>query len=79
VHIAEALLFAAAAGLANVTFYETDLSTLAESVQQGVLRLLVAKLRAGGVLHISSYIARLAERPGAAAIAVRDAALRKEP
>jgi hypothetical protein len=33
VHIAEALLFAAAAGLANVTFYEIDLSTLAESVQ----------------------------------------------
>jgi SAM-dependent methyltransferase len=76
-HIAEARLFAAAAGLTNVTFLEADLSTLAESsaaaaipqadvvsmhglwswvaepVQQGVVRLLAAKLRAGGVLHIS--------------------------
>ena len=76
-HVAEARLFAAAAGLTNIAFHEADLSTLADSgaaaaipqadvvsmhgvwswvaepVQQGIVRLLAAKLRAGGVLHVS--------------------------
>lgn len=76
-HIAAARLFAAEAGVGNVTFLEADLATLAEAdlasaipeadvaslhgvwswvserVRAGMLRLLSAKVRAGGLVHVS--------------------------
>ena len=76
-HIATARDWAAQAELANVTFIEADLATLAESdaaraipeadfvsahglwswvspaVQAGVVRLLAAKVRPGGAVHVS--------------------------
>jgi len=76
-HIAESRLFAEDAGVANVTFLEADLATLADSplaalvpeadvvslhgvwswvseaTRAGIVKLLAAKLRAGGLVHVS--------------------------